>query len=301
MSWGRRTAALAGLALLVAGCATSPPASSGHPLEVVAAESAWGSLVAQLGGSHVHVTSLVSSPGADPHAYEPTAADARRLATADLTVVNGVGYDSWASRLLAANPRATRKDVDVGTAVGVPDDGNPHRWYSPDDVRKVIDVVAADLRALDPAHAADLDALRTTLLTVRLRAYFDAVTAIRSRYAGTPVGASESAFAPLADGLGLRLITPQALLAAVSEGTDPTPRDKSTADRQVREHRIAVYAYNTQNATPDVQAQVDAARAARIPVVTLTETPTPAGASFQDWQVGQLTRLQQALALGTGR
>lgn len=289
------------LSLLLAGCATSLPAGHGHPLEVVAAESVWGSLVAQLGGSHVRVTSIVRSANADPHDYEPTAADARRLGTADLTVVNGVGYDGWASRLLAANPRKGRIDVTVGRAVGVPDYGNPHRWYAPGDVRTVVDTLTADLRALDPAHAADLDARRRELLTVRLKAYFDAVADLRTRYAGTPVGASESAFAPLAEALGLRLLTPESFLDAVSEGTDPTPRDKSAVDAQIREHRVSVYVYNTQNATPDVQAQVGAARRAGIPVVEVTETPVPAGASFEDWQVAQLTRIGQALAAGTGR
>ena len=41
--------------------------------------------------------------------------------------------------------------------------------------------------------------------------------------------------------------------------------------------------------------------AAGIPVTTITETPTPAGASFQDWQVAQLTALEKALAQATVR
>jgi zinc/manganese transport system substrate-binding protein len=297
----RGRAVLGLVALLLAGCATSLPGGHGHPLEVVAAESTWGSLVAQLGGDHVHVTSLVRGAGADPHDYEPTAADARRLATADLTVVNGVGYDTWATRLLAANPRSSRVDVVVGKVVGVPDGGNPHRWYSPADVRAVVDAVTRALQRLDPDHAAALGSQRTALLTGRLAPYFAAVAELRTRYAGTPVGASESAFAPLAQALGLRLLTPPAYLAAVSEGTDPTPRDTSTVASQLADHRVVVYVYNTQNATPDVQAQVAAARAHRVPVVAITETPLPAGASFEEWQVGQLTRLGAALAQGTGR
>jgi zinc/manganese transport system substrate-binding protein len=59
--------------------------------------------------------------------------------------------------------------------------------------------------------------------------------------------------------------------------------------------------FNSQNATPDVQAQVDAAKAQGIPVTTITETLTPAGATFQDWQVAQLTALKQALGQATGK
>jgi len=46
---------------------------------------------------------------------------------------------------------------------------------------------------------------------------------------------------------------------------------------------------------------VAAARRQGIGIATVTETLTPAGASFQAWQVRQLRGLQQALAKATGR
>jgi zinc/manganese transport system substrate-binding protein len=61
-----------------------------------------------------------------------------------------------------------------------------------------------------------------------------------------------------------------------------------------------VYVYNSQNSTPDVAAQVKAAKAQGIPVTAITETLTPAGATFQDWQTAQLTALEAALASATG-
>jgi zinc/manganese transport system substrate-binding protein len=114
------------------------------------------------------------------------------------------------------------------------------------------------------------------------------------------VGASESIFAPLAQALGLRLLTPPSFLEAISEGTEPTAADKQTIDRQIASHAIKVYVYNSQNATPDVQAQVDAARTAGIPVTTITETLSPASVTFQAWQVSELAALQAALAKATG-
>jgi zinc/manganese transport system substrate-binding protein len=303
----RRTLGAVGLGatLLLAGCATSSPkpasTNGSHRIEVVAAENFWGSLAEQLGGSHVHVTSIINSPDADPHDYEPTAADGRQIAVTDLAIVNGVGYDSWASKLLAANPRSARTDITIGKLVGVPSNGNPHRWYDPANVRTVIDTLTADFKKLDPADSTYFDTQRTQVLTVNLKGYFDAITAIKTRYAGTPVGASESIFAPLAQALGLKLVTPEAFLNAISEGTDPTAQDKALIDGQIKNHLIKVYVYNTQNATPDVQAQVNAARKAGIPVASVTETLTPAGASFQDWQTAQLTRLAAALATATGK
>src|SRR2546421_5991104 len=284
---GTAAAVLALVAL--AGCQTSPSRANGSAggstvINVVAAENFWGSLAEQLGGSHVKVTSIVNSPDADPHDYEATAADGRAVATARLVIVNGVGYDPWATKLADANPSSTRTTLTVGELVGAKDGDNPHRWYNPDDVRKVIDQITADYKKIDAADAEFFATRRTTVLSTNLKAYFDTISQIRAGYAGTPVGASESIFAMLSPALGLNLVTPPAFLTAISEGNDPTAADKATVDAQIRNKQLKVYVYNSQNATPDVQAQVDAAKAAGIPVTTSTETLTPAGARVQEWQ-----------------
>src|SRR6266571_2591232 len=139
------TASLAALTV-VAGCATTTtPKTAGAPggatVRVVAAENFWGSLAQQLGGAHAAVTSIINNPDTDPHDYEPTAADGRTVASARNVIVNGVGYDPWASKLLSANPVSGRAVLNVGDLVGVKPGGNPHRWYSPPDVQKVIDQI----------------------------------------------------------------------------------------------------------------------------------------------------------------
>jgi zinc/manganese transport system substrate-binding protein len=287
------------LLLLVAGCGASTTASNGR-LRVVAAENFWGSIAAQLGGKHVQVTSLIHNPATDPHDYEPTPADARALAEAQLALVNGVGYDPWAPKLIDANPVSGRDVITVGDLVGAKAGGNPHLWYSPENVQRTIDAIAAAYRKLDPAHARYYDRRRATFSAHTLSGYQSLIASIRNRYAGVPVGASESIFEPLAQSLGLKLLTPDSLLNAVSEGADPTAAAKSEADRQVSTRQIKVWIYNSQNATPDVQRLTSEARAKGIPVTTITETLAPASATFQEWQSRQLRALEQALAKGTG-
>ncbi|HEY1485089.1 MAG TPA: zinc ABC transporter substrate-binding protein [Micromonosporaceae bacterium] len=293
------------LVLAAAACATTAPPAAGTAgkgvVKVVAAENFWGSLATQLGGSHAQVTSIITNPDADPHDYEPTAADGRIIDSAQVVIINGVGYDAWATKLAATNPGADRTTLTVGDLVGAKDGDNPHRWYNPADVRQVIDAITAAYQKADPADAAYFDAQHSTVLGTDLKPYFDKITRIKADYAGTPVGASESIFAMIAPALGLNLITPATFLRAVSEGTDPTAADKSTIDRQITTKQIKVYVYNSQNATPDVQAQVNEARAAGIPVTTITETLAPAGDTFQQWQLGQLEALQRALAGATGK
>ncbi|MGZ4613093.1 MAG: metal ABC transporter solute-binding protein, Zn/Mn family [Kineosporiaceae bacterium] len=270
-------------------------------IRVVAAENFWGSIAAQLGGAHVQVHSIIDNPNADPHDYEPTAADGRAVATADLVLVNGIGYDTWASKLAAANPVANRTVLDIGQLLGVPDGGNPHRWYNPDEVTRVVDQLAADFATADPADASAFQAQQATFENQTLAGYKQVIADIKSRYAGTPVGASESIFAMVAPALGLDLITPPSFLKAISEGTDPTAADKATIDQQIAEKKIKVYVYNSQNATPDVQSQVNAAKAVGIPVTTITETMVPATSTWQEWQTRQLVAVRDALAKATGR
>jgi zinc/manganese transport system substrate-binding protein len=275
--------------------------ASGGPIRVVAAENFWGSIASQLGGSRVQVTSIVANPATDPHDYEPTAVDARALAGAQLVIVNGIGYDPWASKLLAANPVDGRIDLDIGDLVGLKPGANPHRWYSPADVQRAIGAIVTDLVRLDPTHAASYRAREARFETKGLARYRRLIATIRHRYHGVPVGASESIFAPLADSLRLDLVTPSSFLDAISEGTDPTAADIATIDRQVARRQLEVWVLNSQNSTPDVARITDAARKAGIPVTTITETLSPAAATFQAWQVRQLEALAAALHRATGR
>ncbi|HME77800.1 MAG TPA: zinc ABC transporter substrate-binding protein [Mycobacterium sp.] len=316
MSAGRRCGAVvaavcaAVVVIGAAGCSSNAPKSSSgssggsapaSKLAVIATINAWGSIASQLGGEKVQETSIITNPDTDPHSYEPSAADARTMAGAAVVVENGIGYDAWADKMLASNPNPQRTVLNVGDLVGVGEGGNPHQWYSPDSVAKVIDAITADYKKADPNDAAYFDQQHQQFLDQGLSQYHALIADIKAKYAGTPVGASESIFAPLSDALGLNLITPPEFLKDISEGTDPSPADKATIDQQIATKAIKVYVFNSQNSTPDVQAQVDAARKQGIPVATVTETLAPANATFQDWQATQLSGLEGALHTATGK
>jgi zinc/manganese transport system substrate-binding protein len=282
------------MALSSCGLSSTQQASSGK-VEVVAAENFWGSIAAQLGGDKVDVTSIIAKPATDPHDFDPTANDARLIAGAGYLIVTGAGYDPWASRLAAANPVAGRRLLDVSVLAGVSGGGNPHMWYSPGIVAQVIGRITADLTHMDAGDAAYFDQQGAGYMTAGLKGYHDTIAAIKGKYTGTPVGASESIFAYMSMAVGLDLITPPGYMKAISAGTDPSAIDKATVDRQVTTGQVKVFVFNSQNSTPDVQSVVDKARAARVPVVQITETLSPAGTTFQDWQASQLKALLAAL------
>lgn len=280
---------------------SSPSSGAGTGVQIVAAENFWGSIAAQLAGARVRVTSIIVNPETDPHSYEPTARDARTIATAQLAIVNGIGYDNWAQRLLDASPSGGRVVLNVGDALGLEQGANPHQWYSPSSVRVVIARIVADLDRLQP-HDRAYFAQREQVFVTRDLARYDALRRIiRTRFAGTPVGYSESIFRPLGEDLGLRLLTPYSFAKAVAEGTDVTAQDKQLVDEQARERRIAVWVFNSQNVTPDVQRVNEIARRGRVPIATVTETLSPASDTFEQWQVAELQGLLQALHDATGR
>ncbi|HEY7891378.1 MAG TPA: zinc ABC transporter substrate-binding protein [Solirubrobacteraceae bacterium] len=302
----RRQLAALMLAAVVplAGCGTpggSVSGSASGKLQVVAAENFWGSIAAQLGGARVTVSSVIADPNSDPHSYEPTASDGVAFARSQIAIVNGIGYDPWASQLVAANQSSGRLVLDVGGLLGLKAGDNPHQWYSPSSVLRVIDQIVVDYKRLDPTDGPYFEERRKAFERTGLAEYDRLRSEIRARYAGVPVGYSESVFRPLGESLGLKLMTPYSFAKAIAEGTDVSAQDKQTVDRQAETRAIRVWVYNSQNATPDVQRVNQLAREAHIPIATITETLAPASVTFEQWQSAQLRRLLSALHQATGR
>ena len=295
---------LAALALVLSGCdrsGTAAAGAGGGGFQVVAAENFWGSIATQLAGTRARVSSIIVNPGTDPHSYEPNAQDARTIAAAQLAIVNGIGYDNWAPKLLEASPLSGRIVLNVGSLLGLHEGDNPHQWYSPSSVTRVVERIVADYDALEPS-AAGYFAQREHAFQTRDLARYDSLRkAIRARYAGTPVGYSESIFRPLGEDLGLKLLTPYSFAKAIAEGGDVSAQDKQTTDTQARKRLIKIWVFNSQNVTPDVQRINEIAREEKIPIATVTETLSPPSDSFEQWQVAELEGIARALHAATGR
>src|SRR3954464_12263682 len=124
------------LALALSACGGSgesipAPGPAPGTIPVVASTDVYGALVQAGGRDRVAVTSLIDDPAVDPHSYEAPPAAAAAVARARLVVVNGGGYDDFASRLATA-PDATLIDVVQLSGLTAPPGGelNEHVWYS---------------------------------------------------------------------------------------------------------------------------------------------------------------------------
>lgn len=291
---GRLIWGLTALALTVSACGSSTPAVQAGPLKVVAGQNFWGSIATQLGGSRASVQSVVTDPNADPHEYESNTNDARAIADANFVILNGAGYDDWASRLLSANPSSHRTVLIAADLLGKKAGDNPHFWYNPDYVTRMADQITADYKSIDSADAAYFDQQRADFTTA-LKPYTQRIAEIKAKFSGVPVGATESIFVYMATALGLNLISPPEFMNAVAEGNDPPAAAVITFQNQITSKQVEVLVYNVQTATAVTTNIKHIAALADIPVVGVSETMQPESATFQDWQLSQLLALQNAL------
>jgi zinc/manganese transport system substrate-binding protein len=155
---GRRViGSLASALMLFAVHEGSVLAASSAPgvINAIGVENEYADVIAQIGGKYVQVSAIESDPNTDPHTFEVNPKIAAQIASADLIVKNGVGYDAWVDKIIAAAPNSKRKVIDAQELLGLPDSTpNPHLWYDPKTMPAVAKAVAADLSALDPAQAA---------------------------------------------------------------------------------------------------------------------------------------------------
>jgi zinc/manganese transport system substrate-binding protein len=294
MRFARTLVTLAVVALGACGPIASP-STSGALIPVLGAENFYADLLAQIGGSHVTASSILNDPSADPHAYEGSPAAAKLVADAKVVIVNGIGYDDFMQKLLAASTKPDRVVINVQDVLGLKDDVNAHVWYDPTTMPKVADAATAALAKVDPQNAAYFAAQRAKYLD-GLKPVNDKIASLKAKYAGTPIAFTENVAGYLTEAIGLKVLTPRSFMEAIESGTDPAPADVAAERDLITRHKVKALLYNSQVTSP-LTAQIrDLALNNGVPVVPVAETIPPSFKTFQEWQLAQLNDLEKALA-----
>jgi zinc/manganese transport system substrate-binding protein len=284
-------AAATALTITLAGFA--PANAADGKIALVAAENFYGDVAQQVGGDRVSVTSILSNPDQDPHLFEITPAIVRQIAAAQVVVYNGAAYDPWMENVLRATPKAGRAVIVAADLMHKKAGDNPHLWYDPPTMPAVAMAIAEVLSAVDPAHKDEYAARFKTFLA-SLEPLNKKIAAIRERYAGTPVAASEPVFGYMAAALKLKM-REGLFQAAVMNDTEPAASAFALFEDDLKTRTVRVLFYNKQASNNLVQRLVALARTADIPVVGITETCRP-GLSYQDWMMNELSATEKALA-----
>ena len=284
--------------VLIAACgSTSTPAAAGT-IAVVAAENEYGNVAAQIGGRDVSVSSIESNPNTDPHTYEVSPSVAQEVASADVVIQNGVGYDAYINKIESASNDPARKVLDVQHLLGLPDTTpNPHLWYDPTTMPKVANALAADFAALRPADASYFQANVATFVR-SLQPWVRALADFKTKYAGTPVATTEPVADYLLQAAGAVNLTPFRFQLNVMNGVDPSPQDVSLQTSLFTQHKVKVLVYNLQVTDTLTQSFITAAKSAGVPVVGVYETMPAPGFTYQSWMLAEVNALQKAVADG---
>jgi len=262
-------------------------------IAVVAAENFYGGVVQQIGGPQVEVTSVMNNPDQDPHLFETSPAVARQLTAAQIVVYNGADYDPWMEKLLAVTPHPGRAVIVAADLVHKQAGDNPHLWYDPQTMPAVAKAIEQALSKADPAHAGEFQARLATFIA-SLEPLQKKVEAVRKKYGAAAVTASEPVFGYMATALGLTMRNERFQLSIMND-TEPSASDVAAFERDLKEHKVRVMFYNKQALSKIVQHLVELAKAAKIPVVGVTET-VPPDMTFQQWMLGEVTDTEKALA-----
>jgi zinc/manganese transport system substrate-binding protein len=284
-----RRSIVGGLAALVMTISTAAAA----PIKVVAAENFYGDIASQIGGGQVAVTSVLTNPDQDPHEFEASPSTARAFADAAVVIVNGVGYDPWAAKLLSGSPSASREIVIVAALAHKAVGDNPHVWYDPATGPALAESLTGIFARLDPVHQAGYRG-RLIAFLMKMKPVDGRVAEMRGKYAGTPVTATEPVFGHMANALGLDMRNAEFQLAVMND-TEPSAAAIAAFEKDLRTRTVKVLIYNSQTSDALTRRMRKIATDVQIPVVGVTETE-PSGKDYQEWMLSQLDALDQALA-----
>ena len=278
--------------ILVLAPALTAGAADGK-IAVVAAENFYGDVAGQIGGDRVSVSSIISNPDTDPHLFETSPSVVRDVAAAQVVVYNGADYDPWMEKMLSATGKPGRAVIIAAKLTHRKAGDNPHLWYDPPTMPAVATALAAAFSAADPAHKDDYGK-RLAAFLASLEPLRQEIAAIRAKYAGVPVTASEPVFGYMAGALGLKMHNESFQLAVMND-TEPSASDVAAFERDLKKRKVRLMFYNKQASDNVVTHLVDLARASHVAVVGVTET-CPPNLSYQNWMLSELDATQKALA-----
>ncbi|MFJ2333275.1 metal ABC transporter substrate-binding protein [Pseudomonas helleri] len=266
------------------------------PIEAVASFTVIADMVQNVGGDHVHVTSLIG-PNGDPHAYEPTPNDAQALKRADLVFVSGLHLEGWLDRLIKAsgyqgqpvvlsNGIKTRSMEEDGKRIT-----DPHAWNSAANGVVYVRNIISALQKADPANASDYQAKgdqyiqQLEQLDAYARAQVQAIPSDKRK-----VLTSHDAFGYFGDAYGVTFLSP----LGFSTETEASAADVGKLIKQIKQEHVSTYFFEN-SSDPRLVKQIADASGAKpggelyVESLSPADGPAPTYAQMFRYNVDKLT------------
>jgi zinc/manganese transport system substrate-binding protein len=183
--------------------------------------------------------------------------------------------------------------INVADLVGVKSGQNPHLWYKPDTFPKLAKVLADKIATLNPAAASEVNQNLATFIKGH-DTVIKMIDTTKSKYAGTPVTATEPVYGYMADAMGLKMEGLDFQWKVMND-TEPTPKMIADYQSRLTNKQVKVLFYNSQVSDSITKNMQDLAKKNNIPVVGVTET-MPANTTINKWLTSEVENTNQALA-----
>lgn len=219
--------------------AANPPAGNKQLPLIVTSFSILQDITSNLAGNKAEVVTLVG-PNSDAHVYQPKPADIRQLANAKMVIENGLGFEGWLSRLLAANSFA---GITLVASDGIspiykahkPNQPDPHAWHSFAAIKIYINNITTGLIKLSPADKeyflANQQAYlaKVNQLETELKQEFAAKVTTKKNFL-----VPHAAFAYLESEFNVGLVAPQ----GISTSSEPSAKQLAELIKQLEANQI---------------------------------------------------------------
>lgn len=250
--------------------------SQSNKISIVTTTNVYSDIAKNIVGKYGTATAIIDKSSVDPHDFDPTTADAKKVAQANIIVANGLGYDSWMNKLAKS---VDKKPVLVGEdLMGLKSGDNPHIWYNLDMPTKYVEYLVKRLSKLDKKHAAYFKENGEKYL-----AKIDKIKQLAQANKGDqkPVFVSEPVFDYALQEAGYK-IGDKEFEEAIENGTDPSPKTINEMNNSIKQKKIAFFVNNTQASSSTVKSFVKLAKKNNVPVLNVRET-IPNNTTYLAW------------------
>lgn len=294
--------AVTSLAIGISGCSSTESADT-RP-SIVATTSVWADVASQIAGDKFNVIALIDKPTQDPHSFEASARDQLAVSESSIFIMNGGGYDEFATKLASAanvvpfDVYEAEEKAHGGEHAGETEDehadehahghdGSDHIWYDLHVVEATAFELSQKMAAIQPENK--------NLFTENYTKFATSIEELEERAAKITTKLSYFEAHPLASllfqELGFENLTPEGFAEAEEAELEPSPLVMNEAKELIGGNKVDFVAVNRQASSTSLEQLIAVAEENAVPVLNFDEL-LPEDSNYQDWMAGILAEIE---------